>query len=137
MILHTATPMDHSTDTKAMPRHNWFSLFFWPAFRRIFFLGRKLDFFPERRDPGSQRPALTPVQPVEEPRKCAVPKEVIEAQMEYWIRWTLESNIALVAALEQLRTSYKMLLAGMPVKDADKVLLQAEVALKNTEKSRM
>jgi hypothetical protein len=137
MVLHTAAPMDHSTDTGVMRRHNWFSLFFWPAVQRIFLFGKKLQVPRERPNVRSRPETLTPRTPAEEARKCAVPQEIIEVQIEYWIRWTLESNIALVAALERLRTSYKLLLAGTPAKDSDKVLLQVEVALKDTEKTRM
>jgi hypothetical protein len=62
---------------------------------------------------------------------------IIETQIEQWIRWSLESNIALVAALKRLRSSYTLIQAGKPVKDADEVLAQVEAVLQAVENTRM
>jgi len=75
--------------------------------------------------------------PDEDLPRSTVPQIVIDTQLEHWIRWTLESNIALAAALKQLRDSYKLLQAGKPVKDADAILAEVEAALKTVEESSM
>ena len=65
-----------------------------------------------------------------------MPRVIIDAQMEGWIRWTLESNIDLAAALRRLRDSYLMIQAGKPAKDATEILAQVEDALQYAEKSK-
>jgi hypothetical protein len=115
----------------------WFSLFFWPAFRRIFFLDSKLEIWHRRPDPGQPPVAADAKKPDEDLPRSTVPQIVIDTQLEHWIRWTLESNIALAAALKQLRDSYKLLQAGKPVKDADAILAEVEAALKTVEESSM
>jgi hypothetical protein len=62
---------------------------------------------------------------------------MIETQIEHRIRRTLESNIALVAALERLRESYNQVHSGKPAKDADRILAQVEAALNQVEKTSM
>jgi hypothetical protein len=57
-----------------------------------------------------------------------------ERQLLNWIRGLVESNHKLVPALEQLRQSYRAILAGKPVTNADEVLWQVETALKHAEK---
>ena len=66
-----------------------------------------------------------------------VPRIVIDTQIEHWIRWTLESNIALTTALKRLRDSYMLLQAGKAEQDADEILAQVEAALETVEKSSM
>ena len=65
-----------------------------------------------------------------------VPRVIIDAQMEGWIRWTLESNIDLTAALRRLRNSYLLIQAGKPAKDATEILAQVEDALEHAERSK-
>jgi hypothetical protein len=65
-----------------------------------------------------------------------VPRVVIDAQIEGWIRWTLESNIDLAAALRRLRNSYLLIQAGKPAKDSTEILAQVEAALECAEKSK-
>jgi hypothetical protein len=57
--------------------------------------------------------------------------------LEHWIRWTLESNIALAAALKRLRDSYKLLQAGKRAEDAERILEEVEAALKTVEERSM
>jgi hypothetical protein len=67
----------------------------------------------------------------------AVPQEIIERQLEGWMRGVLESKDELAAALERLRDSYCALLAGKkPVKDDDEILAQVEAALTQAEKAK-
>ena len=113
----------------------WFSLFFWPAFRRLFLLDKKLEIWPYR--PAPCPPPGAAKETTDNMRGSTVPRIVIEMQIEHWIRWTLESNIALAAALRRLRDSYKLLLAGKRADDADEILAQVEAALKTVEKSSM
>ncbi len=65
-----------------------------------------------------------------------MPRVIIDAQMEGWIRWTLESNIDLAAALRRLRNSYLLIHAGKPAKDATEILAQVEDALEHAERSK-
>jgi hypothetical protein len=67
----------------------------------------------------------------------AVPQEIIERQLEGWVRGVLDSNDELAAALERLRDSYCAMLAGKkPVKDDDEILAQVEAALTQAEKAK-
>jgi hypothetical protein len=129
--------MDRSTEMKNIEGDSWFSLFFWPAFRRIFFFGKRLELSRERPDRWSRPADLNSKKPAERFLECAVPQVIIETQIEQWIRWSLESNIALVAALKRLRSSYTLIQAGKPVKDADEVLAQVEAVLQAVENTRM
>jgi hypothetical protein len=65
-----------------------------------------------------------------------VPQDGIGPQLVSWVRGVVRSNNELVPALERLRRSYKMLLAGKPVTDAEEVLWQVDGALKDAEASR-
>jgi hypothetical protein len=132
-----ATVMDRSRGKKDTRGCGWFSLFFWPAFRRIFFLDNKLEIRHRRSDPGRFPAAAGAKKPHDAAPASTVPQIVIDTQIEHWIRWTLESNIVLAAALKRLRDSYKLLQAGKPVKDADAILAEVEAALKTVEESSM
>ena len=81
----------------------WFSLFFWPAFRRIFLLDKKPEIWPT---PGGSLSASSSSQLEKNRlitcRASTVPRIVIETQIEHWIRCTLESNIALAAVLKAI-----------------------------------
>jgi hypothetical protein len=65
-----------------------------------------------------------------------VPQDDVETQLLIWIRGVVQSNHALVGALKPLRNSYKALLAGKSVTDAEEILWQVEVALLDTERSK-
>jgi hypothetical protein len=137
MPLKTAAQMDSSTGRKGMRGHSWFSLFFWPAFRRIFLLDKKLDAWHRRPDPYPHTAAVSSKKPDDAVPASRVPQIVIDTQLEHWIRWTLESNIVLAAALKRLRNSYKLLQAGKPAKDADEILAEVEAALRTVEEKSM
>jgi hypothetical protein len=64
-----------------------------------------------------------------------VPQDV-ERQLVNWIRGVAESNNELVDALNRLRFSYKVLLAGEPVTDAHEILRQVEGALRSADKAK-
>jgi hypothetical protein len=135
MHLKTAALMDSSTGRKGMRGYSWFSLYLWPAFRRIFLLDKKLEVWHRRPDPSPA--AVRAKKPDHDVPASTVPQIVIDTQLEHWIRWTLESNIALAAALKRLRDSYELLLAGKPAKDADEILAEVEDALRTVEEKSM
>jgi hypothetical protein len=64
------------------------------------------------------------------------PQEVIEAQLENWLKGTVKSNDELATALKRLRDSYCALLAGNPVNDDDELLMQVEAALTHADKAK-
>ncbi len=64
-----------------------------------------------------------------------MPQDGIGPQLVSWVRAVVKSNNELVPALERLRRSYKVLLAGKSVTDAEEVLWQVEGALQDAEKS--
>jgi hypothetical protein len=66
----------------------------------------------------------------------ALPQEMIERQMENWVRGVLESNDELAKVLKRLRDSYCALLAGKPVKADDKILAQIEAVLQGAERAK-
>jgi hypothetical protein len=66
----------------------------------------------------------------------AVPQEIIERQLESWVRGVPESNDELTTALKRLRESYCALLAGKLVKDDDEVLAQVEAVLLNAAEAK-
>jgi len=113
---------------------SWFSLFLWPAFRRVFLPAAKPQVAPSRTHRRSRRVATNAKK--QNVLEFPVPRVIIDAQMEGWIRWTLESNIDLAAALRRLRDSYLMIQAGKPAKDATEILAQVEDALQYAEKSK-
>ncbi len=133
----TAALMDSSREKKGTRWRGWFSLFLWPAFRRIFLLDNKLEVGVPRRNPGQPATAAGPTRPYNDVPASGVPQIVIDTQLEHWIRWTLESNIALAAALKRLRNAYKLLQAGKPAEDAEKILAEVEAALKTVEEGSM
>ena len=133
----TAALMGRSRGKKGTRGCRWFSLFFWPAFRRIFFLDNNPEIGHRRADPGlSSAPAGAKKRHDTAPASTG-PQIIIDTQLEHWIRWTLESNIALAAALKRLRNSYKLLQAGKPALDAEAILAEVEAALKTVEERRM
>jgi hypothetical protein len=67
--------------------------------------------------------------------EIAVPEDV-ERQLVNWIREVAVSNNELVDALNRLRLSYKVLLAGEPVTDAQEILRQVENALRSADKAK-
>jgi hypothetical protein len=129
--------MDRSMEIRDIEGDNWFSLFFWPAFRRIFFFGRKSEVLRECPDRWPRPADIRSKKSAERVSVCAVPQVIIETQIEHWIRWTLESNIALVEALKRLQSSYRLMQTGKSAKDADDILAQVEAALQSAEKTRM
>lgn len=129
--------MSGSTERKGIRGRSWFSMFFWPAFLRVLLLDRKLEIWPPQADRRPAPAALSLKGPHDFVPTCTVPEIIVNTQIECWIRWTLEDNIALVAALKQLRHSYNLLRAGEIARDADQILAQVEAALRDNEKSTM
>jgi hypothetical protein len=74
--------------------------------------------------------------PSKKPLLFPVPQDDVEERILAWIHGIVQSNYQLVGALERLRHSYKALLAGKPVTDAEKSLWQVEVAVKGAERSK-
>lgn len=58
------------------------------------------------------------------------------SQLVAWVRGIVKSNNELVSALSRLRRSYKTLLAGMPVTDAEELLWQVEGALQEADRCK-
>ncbi len=137
MASRTATVMDRSRGKKGVRGCGWFSLFFWPAFRRIFFLDNNREIRHRRTDPDPSPAAAGAKKPHDAAPASTVPQIVIDTQLEHWIRWTLESNIVLAAALKRMRNSYQLLQAGKPVTDADAILAEVETALRTVEERSM
>ncbi len=65
-----------------------------------------------------------------------VPQDDVGPQLLSWVRGVVRSNDEFVPALERLRRSYNVLLAGKPVTDAEEILWQVEGALKDAERSK-
>jgi hypothetical protein len=128
------TPIDSLGDEKVKHRESWLSLFFWPAFRRVFLPAARPQVSQPRNDRRFQQAANNSKN--QKVLAFPVPRVVIDAQIEGWIRWTLESNIDLAAALRRLRNSYLLIQAGKPAKDAKEILAQVEAALECAEKSK-
>jgi hypothetical protein len=134
VISKADTPIHGLREERVKQGESWLSLFFWPAFRRVFLPAAK----PQVSQPGTHRKKR---QAAIDPKKhkvleFPVPRVIIDAQIEAWIRWTLESNIDLAAALRRLRNSYLLIQAGKPAKDATEILAQVEDALQYAEKSK-
>jgi hypothetical protein len=125
-------PIHSLREERVEQGESWFSLFFWPAFRRVFLPAAKPR-FAQSRSRSRQTATSAKKQNVLE---FPVPRVIIDAQMEGWIRWTLESNIDLAAALRRLRDSYLLIQSGKPAKDATEILAQVEDALQYAEKSK-
>ena len=62
------------------------------------------------------------------------PKHKLGSPVESWIHRILETKDNLVTALELLRVSYNAMLAGRPIREAEKILEQVEAILKQAEK---
>jgi hypothetical protein len=134
VISKADAPLHNLREERVKQGESWLSLFFWPAFRRVFLPAAK----PRVAQPGTHR---KPRQAAIDAKKhkvleFPVPRVIIDAQIEAWIRWTLESNIDLAAALRRLRNSYLLIQAGKPAKDATEILAQVEDALQYAEKSK-
>src|ERR1700678_789540 len=127
-------PIQSLREERVKQGESWLSLFFWPAFRRVFFPPAK----PHVPQPGTPRKLRQATIDSKKNKvlEFPVPRVIIDAQMEGWIRWTLESNIELAAALRRLRDSYLMIQAGRPAKDATEILAQVDDALQYAEKSK-
>jgi hypothetical protein len=65
-----------------------------------------------------------------------VPQDDVETQLLNWVRGVVQSNHELVGVMKRLRHSYKTLLAGKSVIDAEEILWRVEVALMDTERSK-
>ena len=66
-----------------------------------------------------------------------MPQIVIDTQLEHWIRWTLESNIALATALKRLQGFLQAAPGRKACEDAEAILAEVEAALKTVEESSM
>jgi hypothetical protein len=125
-------PIHSLREERVEQGESWFSLFFWPAFRRVFLPAAKPRFAPSASRSRQTATNAKKQNVLEFP----VPRVIIDAQMEGWIRWTLESNIDLAAALRRLRDSYLLIQSGKAAKDATEILAQVEDALQYAEKSK-
>jgi hypothetical protein len=65
-----------------------------------------------------------------------VPQDDVETKLLTWIRGVVWSNYDLIGTMKRLRHSYKALLAGKSVTDAEEILWQVKVALMDTERSK-
>lgn len=70
------------------------------------------------------------------PLRFPVPHDDDTTRLLSWLRGIVKSNHELKSALERLRLSYNVLLAGTFVTDAEAILWQVEVALKDAERSK-
>ena len=134
MISKADTPIDSLGDERVKHGESWLSLFFWPAFRRVFLPAARLQVSQPRANRRSRQAATNSKK--QKVLEFPVPKVIIDTQMESWIRWTLESNIDLADALRRLRKSYLLIQAGKPAKDSTEILAQVEAALECAEKSK-
>lgn len=82
----------------------------------------KLEVWQQRTDSGPPPAAVSAKRRNHEVPSSTVPRVVIDTQLEHWIQWTLERNIALAATLKRLRDSYKLLQTGKPGEDAEEIL---------------
>jgi hypothetical protein len=64
------------------------------------------------------------------------PQAGIGPRLVSWVRGVVKTNDELVLALTRLRRSYKVLLAGKPVTDAEEILWQVEGALQEAARSK-
>jgi hypothetical protein len=133
----TAALMDRSRKKKGTRGCSWFSLYLWPAFRRIFLLDNKPELWHRRAEPGLRLVVAGAKKQHDNAPASRVPQIVIDTQLENWIRWALETNITLAAALRRLRNSYNLLRAGNPAVDAEEILAEVQAALKAIEESSM
>jgi hypothetical protein len=63
-------------------------------------------------------------------------QDTLDTTLINWVRGLVQSNDQLADALECLRRSYRVVLAGNSVPDAAKVLWQVDIALNAAERSR-
>jgi len=89
-----------------------------------------------RDHPAEGNMTYTARPPNKKPLRFPVPHDDVTTRLLSWIRGIVQSNHELVDALERLRFSYKALLAEASVRDAEPILWQVEVALKDAERSR-
>jgi hypothetical protein len=62
----------------------------------------------------------------------------VEQELEKWFRGIMNSHEYLISALEQLRDSYKALIAGKASTDAHQAVLMAvEITLRNARNARV
>ena len=134
MISKADTPIDSLGDERVKQGESWLSLFFWPAFRRVFLPAARPQVSQPRTHRRSRQAATNSKK--QKVLEFPVPKVIIDAQIESWIRWTLENNIELATALRRLRDSYLLIQAGKAAKDATEILAQVEAALQYAEKSK-
>ena len=134
MISKADAPPNSLRQERVKRRESWLSLFFWPAFRRVFLPAAKPQVSPSGTYRKPQQAAIDSKK--HKVLEFPVPRVIIDAQIEAWIRWTLESNIDLAAALRRLRNSYLLIQAGKPAKDATEILAQVEDALQHAEKCK-
>jgi hypothetical protein len=134
VISKADAPIDSLREETAKQGESWLSLFFWPAFRRVFLPAAKPQVVHQRTHRKSRQAASHSKK--QKVLEFPVPKVIIDAQIESWIRWTLESNIDLAAALRRLRNSYLLIQAGKPAKDTTEILAQVEAALQYAEQSK-
>ncbi|MDX6456405.1 MAG: hypothetical protein QOE55_102 [Acidobacteriaceae bacterium] len=67
----------------------------------------------------------------------ATPQASVEGELEKWFRGVMKSNHDLVFALERLRDSYKQLLGGRAVSEANQAVLMAvEITLRDARNAR-
>jgi hypothetical protein len=65
------------------------------------------------------------------------PQASVEGELEKWFRGVMKSNHDLVFALERLRDSYKQLLGGRAVSEANQAVLMAvEITLRDARNAR-
>ncbi len=135
VISKADTPIGSLGDERVKQGESWLSLFLWPAFRRVFLPAAKPQVTEQRTHRKSRQAASSSKK--QKVLEFPVPKVIIDAQMESWIRWTLESNIDLAAALTRLRDSYLLIQAGKAAKDATEILAQVEAALQYAERRKI
>jgi hypothetical protein len=65
--------------------------------------------------------------------KCGLPRNVVRPELVNCVRVIVRSNHELQSALERLLGSYQVLVAGMPITDAEEILWQVDGTLQNAE----
>jgi hypothetical protein len=67
--------------------------------------------------------------------KCGLPRNVVRPELVNCVRVIVRSNHELRSALERLLGSYQVLVAGMPITDAEEILWQVDGTLQNAERA--
>ena len=83
-------PIQSLREERVKQGESWFSLFFWPAFRRVFLPAanpRVAESVTHRRSRHTATNAKT-----QNVLEFPVPRVIIDAQMESWVRWILETK---------------------------------------------